>query len=675
MSQKTTLRYTIITAVLALCLIVTACLIFCVSPLKAVRDDKSLGSDGKAITSVSVADLPEVGIIPFVNYTPGKYLIPNVEIQGDAVDLRTFDNFAERGTFVYVFSGLASDEEYQYAQQAFAPYLHSDYRWHFTLYIPKIWSACCVYVNDTLITRVGSMTDYNFANYLDFEDSTSTHINKTQPLFIDLPIDARAADSGSASEPRLTVVTIHYEAAPCSQAGIDGLPLIGGDTVITNITDSNNTLGVILCVMAALITAIFLFVCLLKKRLSFLPHLFIVFGVFCVLACATIMSKSTSLPYFWQMARSLSVAFTLLSALMATRSRKCLCLWRVVFALGLLYCLTIPVLYLLPVNVCAWESTYKICCIAFFSAAILIFVYINAANKKNDLLFLVNPLLVAVLGLTFCLTYTNFFAVYNASYWLCVAILLYTAYLGGNVFINQEQRLNYLTDNLQAEVQFQTNELKKLVHERDELFRYISHDMKKPLSSMEYFLCVAKQREKDDEQKKLLEILGNKMEQLSRNFAELSAFAKNNFTAEESRSFPLDDLLQQVKADLEPDCCANGINLKVAPCRVNVYGKYNTLYSVVSNIILNAIEHSGCKNIFVSATRKKNVCTLAISDDGKGIPEGKDVFYPYYSESPGKNNAGIGLYLSRSFIHSMNGELTYKQADGMLTFYITLPVA
>ena len=72
--------------------------------------------------------------------------------------------------------------------------------------------------------------------------------------------------------------------------------------------------------------------------------------------------------------------------------------------------------------------------------------------------------------------------------------------------------------------------------------------------------------------------------------------------------------------------------------------------------------------------KKKNVCIISVSDDGKGIQGDRDIFYPYYSESAGRGNTGLGLYISKSFMRSMNGELSYTQNDGLLTFNITVPL-
>lgn len=279
------------------------------------------------------------------------------------------------------------------------------------------------------------------------------------------------------------------------------------------------------------------------------------------------------------------------------------------------------------------------------------------------------------MGISLCLPEVSLFVAFNPALWMCVIITAYTAFLGLCVFIRQEKRLNYLTKNLQSEVQIRTKEMKTMIDERDELLRYVSHDMKKPAASIEHYLGVLRQREQDGELRKTIDIICKKINELNRNFTDLSSYAKNSFVAEESRIFDLNELLLRTREDFEPDCAANGICLKTMPCKISVYAQYNNLYSVIGNVVLNAIEHSDCKNILVSALKKKDVCVLSIADDGKGIDESKDVFMPYYSETASENNTGIGLYIARNFMRSMNGDLTYRQQDGKLEFLLTLPLA
>ena len=62
---------------------------------------------------------------------------------------------------------------------------------------------------------------------------------------------------------------------------------------------------------------------------------------------------------------------------------------------------------------------------------------------------------------------------------------------------------------------------------------------------------------------------------------------------------------------------------------------------------------------------------LAIADNGKGIDADLDVFAPYVSENDNETG-GVGLYICKNIIESMNGDLTYETGQTGTTFYISL---
>ncbi len=122
----------------------------------------------------------------------------------------------------------------------------------------------------------------------------------------------------------------------------------------------------------------------------------------------------------------------------------------------------------------------------------------------------------------------------------------------------------------------------------------------------------------------------------------------------------------------EFDCNANGIVLKnTVDTPVKAFVKPKGIENVVSNIIINAIEHANCKTITLSLRSDKNKTVLCVADDGKGIDGDLDVFKPYVSENDSETG-GIGLYICKNIIESMNGTLTFKTGGGGTTFYISL---
>ena len=66
----------------------------------------------------------------------------------------------------------------------------------------------------------------------------------------------------------------------------------------------------------------------------------------------------------------------------------------------------------------------------------------------------------------------------------------------------------------------------------------------------------------------------------------------------------------------------------------------------------------------------KNKILLSIKDNGKGISPDLDVFRPYVSENK-PDTGGLGLYICKSIIESMNGELSYY-CNGGTAFTVAL---
>ena len=136
------------------------------------------------------------------------------------------------------------------------------------------------------------------------------------------------------------------------------------------------------------------------------------------------------------------------------------------------------------------------------------------------------------------------------------------------------------------------------------------------------------------------------------------------------------DTVYQVSASVEQlnrsdDCKAAGILLKnTVDKKTLAFAKPQGLENALTNIILNAIEHAECTEITISIKTDKNKVLLTVKDNGKGIPDGPDVFRPYISENK-PDVGGLGLYICKNIIESMNGELTYS-CNGRTAFTVAL---
>ena len=93
-------------------------------------------------------------------------------------------------------------------------------------------------------------------------------------------------------------------------------------------------------------------------------------------------------------------------------------------------------------------------------------------------------------------------------------------------------------------------------------------------------------------------------------------------------------------------------------------------------MVINAIEHASCLHIKISAKSVDDSVSILIKDDGIGIDEetAKLLFKPYEANTESRTN-GLGLYICKTHMTSMNGNIEYESDDSGLTFIVTVPRA
>lgn len=77
------------------------------------------------------------------------------------------------------------DENFTEKADELEPFLQGDNNWHFTLYLPSVWSASTVYVNTVLFDRTGEISDYNFIEYSEYQLKPK-HIPTVHDLFLSI---------------------------------------------------------------------------------------------------------------------------------------------------------------------------------------------------------------------------------------------------------------------------------------------------------------------------------------------------------------------------------------------------------------------------------------------------------------------------------------------------------
>lgn len=90
----------------------------------------------------------------------------------------------------------------------------------------------------------------------------------------------------------------------------------------------------------------------------------------------------------------------------------------------------------------------------------------------------------------------------------------------------------------------------------------------------------------------------------------------------------------------------------------------SAIYSVLDNIVSNAVKHSGTDRIDITVDQNQNLCIVRIVDYGRGIPDEMKtaIFEEGFHYGP-SGRSGIGLYIVKKTIERYYGSVHVEDAD------------
>lgn len=669
--KKNTANVIVSAGLFLLCVALSVILLFAERNVAADTPVRKKDISGSTVNAVSIMDVKGVMEMTAINYVPNEFTGLNEVVTDE------FDGSApaKRGTYRFYIDTLTKEEWAE--SESLNRLLKPDGNWHLTMYIPPVFSACSVYVQYQNADYVGSVDGYNINYYLNYSspaefDGSVSHKTATKPMFLDIPI---SADGKYSKECK---VTIHYEADNENFVGIFGPVLIGEDLAVRNAVNQNRFIILSGAIIGVATLLIFFLICILKRSFSFIPQLLFAAGIFSAMFSSYALFAYTAVPYLMLGIRRFSAGFLLFAS--ALYLPKKVGKVPVLYPTGAAAGAATVLAFLSPFMTSA--AAYKAICyiyiaLAFVCIAVIFVFTIRDIYMNKPLGLRLNTIItgVSTVMALFSSKPVPFIAL-SPAFWLYFGELGITFVLGLKEFISAEVHNRYLTTNLEQEVTRQTQNLQNVLAERDNILLYVSHDMKKTVVGMSEALTDLKQDLSSPELVDKVDRLLQKSAELKKDFADLGKYGKQNYVAEQSEAVNLSEIVQNVTDELRPDCEANGIILTVTlPEKLNVYAKKVALQSVILNLVMNAIEHSFCSHLNVTAVKRKGICRLDIADDGQGVTTDKDVFAPFVSGSPSENNSGLGLFLAKNAVETMHGELTYERRDNMTVFSATLPLA
>lgn len=210
----------------------------------------------------------------------------------------------------------------------------------------------------------------------------------------------------------------------------------------------------------------------------------------------------------------------------------------------------------------------------------------------------------------------------------------------------------------------------------------ISHQLKTPLMALTMYNDILEDHRnmEVEEVDNFISLSNEQLKRMDWLVKTLLKYARleGNVVEYNKENYPANSTIEEVVASLKVKAREKNQVLAFSNNKdINLYHDRKWISEALSNIIKNAIEHTGTGGeIVIGLEETPMTVRIWIKDNGEGIPkeEIKKIFNRFYKgqNSINPTSIGIGLCLSKSIIKSHHGDITVesKENEGSI-FYIT----
>ncbi|AFZ69277.1 sensor histidine kinase [Deinococcus peraridilitoris] len=247
----------------------------------------------------------------------------------------------------------------------------------------------------------------------------------------------------------------------------------------------------------------------------------------------------------------------------------------------------------------------------------------------------------------------------------------------------QRQEMQELNATLEQRVAQRTEELERINEELDAFSYSVSHDLRTPLRHVSGFAEMLEKRlgETDDgTARRYLSVIRSSTIRMNQLIDDLLAFSRLSREQLNVTAVDLNELVETVILELEPDMVGRDVDWRVSVLPV-VRGDKALLKAVMTNLLSNALKYSGKRDravIEVRAEEGAEAVVVTVRDNGVGFdPKYADKLFGVFQRlhrADEFEGTGIGLANVRRIVERHGGRVwAHSQPGQGAAFSFSLP--
>jgi PAS domain S-box-containing protein len=230
-------------------------------------------------------------------------------------------------------------------------------------------------------------------------------------------------------------------------------------------------------------------------------------------------------------------------------------------------------------------------------------------------------------------------------------------------------------------------EAERANHAKSQFLAMMSHELRTPLNAILGYAEVLELKVDgpltDEQLARIARIrtAGNMLLRLIEDVLDLAKLESGRLTFQIA-DIPINDLILQLEAFVEPQLAKRGVTYRVHPClqAMAARGDRGKVEQILLNLVANAVKFTESGQIDVSCHGTKNEINIDVADTGRGIAGEflETIFEPFVQGEKDLTRAfpgtGLGLAISRQLARGMGGDITVESKPGVgSTFTLKLP--